>query len=103
MATKPSRISSAIVCSSWSNSIKSLPKPFENTSKSFAPASRKVSLHFEHVATPVPKTKLPTRSRWYKMYRTGAKFPSKPHFFDSTADVIDLVSKTKALVQEKIN
>jgi hypothetical protein len=84
-------------------SIQSLLKPFENASKAFGHSNRKVSLHFEHVATPVPKTKLPTRSRWYKMYRTGAKFPSKPHFFDSTADVIDLVSKTKALVQEKIN
>jgi hypothetical protein len=35
------------------------------------------------------------------MYSTGTKFPSKPHFFDATADVIDLVSKTKAIVQEK--
>jgi hypothetical protein len=54
MATTPTRISSAVVEISKRLSIQSLLHSFENASNTFALPKGKVSLHSEHLETPVP-------------------------------------------------
>jgi hypothetical protein len=54
MATTPLRFSSVIVVARWTQSIYLLLEPLENASEPLGPSRGKVSLHFEHLETPVP-------------------------------------------------